>query len=90
MNTVTLQPTEFINQQMGSSTFGFRMYDDEGQTYDNTWDSIPDNNLEILALAMQSDDWQVIDMLSLLLKYKKGLYIGKTWYEWDQIKHLWN
>lgn len=35
MNIVTITRTKFTNIESGSETFGFRIYDDNGQTYDN-------------------------------------------------------
>lgn len=89
MNRVTIEPTKFHNQRSGEITFGFRMYDDEGQSYDNTWESIPDDDLEVLDKVMQSDDFQVIGMLDFLLEHGLGLNIGNIFYAWDNIKHLW-
>jgi len=89
MNRINLEPTKFVNQRTGITTFGFRMYDDNTQTYSNTWDSIPEDDMEVLSKLMESYDLEVLSMLDFLLESSGGLYIGDVWYEWDEIKHLW-
>lgn len=87
-NQITIEPTEFINVRSGEKTFGFRLYDDYGQTYDNTWDSILDDDMEILKKVMKSDDAFVSDAISFIRENEKGIDIGGEWYDWEQIKHI--
>jgi hypothetical protein len=87
-NRGTIQPTKFENVRTGHIDFGVRVYDDEGQTYDNTWDSIPDDDLEVLELVLKSKDDTIVGILGFIQEYEKGIYIGEVWYTWDQIKHL--
>ena len=72
----------------GSVGYGFRAYDDFAQTYGNQWESIPDDDLEFLAKAMESDDKILSSLLSWLQEMEKGLYIGTQYYDWCEIKHL--
>lgn len=65
MNRVTIEPTKFVNVRTGHATFGVRVYDDEGQSYDNTWDSIPEDDLEVLKLVLASDN-QTITMMDFV------------------------
>lgn len=88
MNRVTLQPTVFINHPRGDKTYGYRMYDDYGQTYCNLWESIPDDDLEIVRLALEDGDDIAQSMFGFILEHGYGLYIGGEWYGWDKIKHL--
>jgi hypothetical protein len=88
MNKVTIQPTIFENHPQGTKTFGYRMYDDYGQTYLNTWESIPDDDIDILTMIIDSEDEIEVAMINHLLDRCQGLFIGDEWYEWDQIKHL--
>jgi hypothetical protein len=90
MNMITLQATKFVNMPSGEETFGYRMYDNHGQAYNNTLEKIPEDDLELLEIVMQSDEIQISDMLDFLLEYAKGLYINGEWYNWCDIKHLWN
>jgi hypothetical protein len=88
-NRVTITSTKFVNIKEGSDTLGFRMYDDEGQQYDNTWESIPDNDLDVLAKVKdESDNKEVVAMLDFIQEVESGISIDGTWYDWDEIKHL--
>lgn len=88
MNRITLQPTEFINHPQKSITYGYRMYDDYSQTYYNSWKSIPDNDLEILRLALKNGDNISQNMFGFILEHGCGIFIGNEWYNWNKIKHL--
>ena len=88
MNRVTIQPTVFENRPTGEKAYGYRMYDNQGQTYYNSWELIPDDDLEILALVLDDMDVVAQLMLDFVQGHEQGIYIGKEWYNWDQIKHL--
>lgn len=88
MNRVTLQPIVFENHPQGDKTYGYCIYDDHGQTYCNTWESIPDDDLEILGKVINDGDEIAQSILSYVLDCARGLYIGDMWYNWDQIEHL--
>ena len=47
-NRLVIEPTEFKNISDGVISYGVRVYDDYGQSYDNTWDKIPKDDMEIL------------------------------------------
>ena len=87
-NLATIQPTIFQNHGTEDKTFGVRVYDNYGQTYDNTWELIPDDDMEIFALCMQSDDAVIVGIIEFLQEQGQGIMIGQEFYEWDQIKHL--
>lgn len=88
-NRVTITSTKFVNTKEGHDTLGFRMYDDEGQAYDNTWDAIPDNDLDVLAkIKDESYNKEVVAMLDFIQENENGISIDGTWYDWDEIKHL--
>ncbi|KKN99039.1 hypothetical protein LCGC14_0142840 [marine sediment metagenome] len=88
MNRITLQPTIFINHPYGNETFGYRIYDDHGQTYSNVWDSMPDSDMEALSRVMDDGDETAQNILGFMHEQGLGIYIGDEWYPWDQIKHL--
>jgi len=89
-NRVTVQATVFKNHPQGLETFGYRMFDDYDQTYDNTFDAVPDNDLELLRHALANCDGIAGSMLEYVEENNTGIYIGDTWYDWDEIRHLWN
>lgn len=88
MNRVTIEPTKFVNVRTGHATFGVRVYDDEGQSYDNTWDSIPEDDLEVLKLVLASDNQTISAMMDFVQEHERGITIGGTEYSWGKIKHL--
>jgi len=89
MNRVTIQPTIFENHPQGDKTYGYRIYDDYGQTYYNSWESMLTDDMEILQNVMDYGDDIAQDILSFLFENGKGLYIGDTWYNFEEIQHLW-
>ena len=88
MSNITIQPTKFVNVRTGENTLGVRVYDDYGQSYDNTWESIPDDDHEILKIIIKSDDKVVRGMMEFLQEDQKSIDIGGAYYSWDEIKYL--
>ena len=86
MNKVTIQPTKFENVRTGEVTYGVRIYDEYGSTYQNTWEAIPDDDLEVLRLAIDNQDDTAEVMFDFLQENEHGCDIGNEWYEWAQIK----
>jgi hypothetical protein len=91
-NRAKIQPTKFVsvNDDFDGTTYGVRVYDDYSQTYDNTWDSIPDNDMDILRKVMKSGDEVIESILESLCENEKGIYIGSNWYDYDEIKDVLN
>jgi len=86
---VHIEPTKFVNARDGEKTYGVRVYDDYAQTYDNTWDNIPKDDMEILKkVSEESRDNVVCDLLESVVENKSGIYIGQNWYEWKEIKKI--
>ena len=88
-NSVCIEPCEFFNVRSGERTYGYRAYDDYEKTYDNNWDKIPDDDLEVLDKAMEEPDDILQGMLDYCQEEEKGIYIGSEYCDWEQIKHLW-
>jgi len=88
MNKITIQPTVFVNHPSGEQTYGYRIFDDYDQDYDNTWESIPDDDLEILGIVMDTGGKTAMETIDYILSNQCGLFIGNEWYDWEQIKHL--
>lgn len=81
-NQVYLQRTVFTNYGETQSTFGFRMYDDISQAYDNTLDEadlkLPDDQFLRLVRDRGCEACDV--MLDYLLdNYSNGIYIDGDW-----------
>lgn len=88
MNRVTVEPTKFVDVRDGVETFGYRIYDNYGSSYDNTLQSIPDDDLELLKIVIENDNDIIQDTLNYLMEAKNGLEIGGTWYDHDEIKEI--
>ena len=90
MNRVYLQATKFVDWPKGGAvTFGWRMYDDHEQVYENILERIPDDCLELLQIVMDSGNRTANDMLDFISEHEKGISINDEWFEWDEIKHMW-
>jgi hypothetical protein len=86
MNRVCIEPTRFTDVRTGAESFGFRAWDDYGQTYGNTMTKIPNDDLEFLELVLENSDDEVLgDMIDYCLEYEKGIYIGPLYYDWDKV-----
>ena len=87
MNRVHIEPCEFKDTRTGKVTRGVRVFDDAGQTYDNSWDDIPDDDMEVLRRVIDTDDY-VVELLRYVVINHKEVYIGPWEYSWDEIQHL--
>ncbi len=88
-NRVTIEPTKFVNVRTGSTTFGYRAYDDYGGTYSNILPSLPDDDLDFLKLVAETGlDEALSDMIDYCANRQSGLYVGNTWHNWDDIKSI--
>jgi hypothetical protein len=88
MNTVCIEPTKFISARSGNESFGYRIYDDNAQAYDNTWDAIPDDDMAVLRLVAESDNEEVQAMLSFVAENQKSIQIGGEFYAFEDIQAL--
>jgi ethanolamine utilization protein EutP (predicted NTPase) len=85
-NQIDIVPTEFKDTHDGTVTLGVRVYDNYEQFYINTWKNIPDDDLDLLdKVLMEAGD---SDIFCYLQEEEKGVTIRDTYYEWDEIKHL--
>ena len=92
-NRLVIQPTKFTNINNGIEdtevAYGVRVFDDYGCSYCNSWDSIPENPLEILRkVCTDMNDENTMAMIDNVQENELGLYIGDDWYEFEQVKHI--
>ncbi len=85
-NRIVIEPTKFIGTKSGYESYGIRVYDSMTQAYDNSWDEIPDDDMEILKKTMDSQNSSIESMFEL--PPLDGIEIGGNWYSWDEIKNL--
>jgi hypothetical protein len=87
-NRARIEPTEFINVRTGKKSYGVRVYDDYGQSYDNSWENIPDDDMEVIKETLLSEDEVFVSIFDNVKELGKGIYVGDTWYDWTEIQHL--
>lgn len=90
-NRVTITRTEFKNIKGGESSLGYRIYDEYGQEYNNCVDEkdIDLDDLLFLELVVMETVGDVGSaMLMFIRDEEKGIYIDDTWYDHDEIKHI--
>jgi hypothetical protein len=79
-NRASIQRTVFVNHHDNSKSFGYRMYDDEGQTYCNTLEEadldLPDP--QFLEKAAENFD-EVADTI-FEFAIGNGIFIDEEWY----------
>ncbi len=91
-NPVTIEPTMFTDVRSGVVSYGYRVFDSYDKHYENTWESIPDDDMEVLRMvltdAVDSFSEVIIDMFQSLLENENGLEIGDTFYDFEDIKKI--
>ncbi len=89
-NRICFVPTKFENLRTGIITYGFRAYEGYDQVYDNTLESVPDDDFEFLKIVVSNRlaNQHIDDMLDYMVEYEKGCEIDGTWYDWNEIRHI--
>jgi len=88
---VVIQPTVFILHGTDKKQYGYRLYDDGEQTYNDSWDSIPETPLEILAAVARewytdlTVNWTLYKMV---YREKLDIFIGDQLFSFDEIKEI--
>jgi hypothetical protein len=88
INRANIEPTEFINVRTGSKSYGVRVYDDYDQTYINYWDSIPEDNMEVLEMVLKESNTDIGGIMDFVRENERGIFIGGEWYKWEDIKKV--
>lgn len=87
-NRITVEPTKFVDVRSGQETFGYRIFDDYGCCYDNTLESIPDDDLELLKIVCENETDGVLAMIDFVTENENGIEIGGVFYDHEEIKHI--
>lgn len=89
MNQVHIEPTEFTDVRTGNKHLGFRAWDDEAQSYDNSWDSIPaDNDTFLKKVFQESVDAVLGSMFDYCRQYERGIFVGDDYLPFDHWTRL--
>ncbi len=92
-NRTRLEPTKFRDIRTGEITYGFRMWDDHIQGYRDDLKPLDlQDDIAILQAATEGVLGNYCDPIEVLLESirqnREGIIIAGTWYEWAQIKHV--
>ncbi len=86
MNRVHIEPTKFIDVRSGEEHLGFRAWDDEDQSYDNSWDAIPESDEAFFKKVLKEcRDEAVNAMLDFCRDARQGLFLGPNYTPWETI-----
>jgi hypothetical protein len=86
--SLTIEPTIFKNVRAKTETYGFRIYDEYGKFYCNTWEDIPKNDMDVLEKVAETDDPDIKAMLTHIEENQEGVDIGGNWYDWSEIQGI--
>jgi hypothetical protein len=85
-NLACIETCEFVSTKDGSKDLGVRVFDDYEKDYCNTWDSIPEEDLDILRECVKGGVGE--DILSFALENEQGIEINGTFYEFEEVKGI--
>jgi len=88
MNRPCIQRTVFQNYGSGDESYGYRMYDNHGQTYCNVMDkndlALPDR--EFLLKAKKTFDEVADGLFDFALG--NGIYVDDIWYDFAYLERM--
>lgn len=87
-NRVVIIPTIFTNARTGTISYGYFAYDNYEQTYCTILESIPDDDMEFLGMVIEYADNIVSRLLDFVQEEERGISIGSTYYEYNEIKAI--
>lgn len=89
-NRAHIISTEFTNIHSGEKSIGVRIFDDYYAGYVNHWDDLPDDPMQLLRRCIDeaSGDDAMTSLFDNIQEFEKGCYIDDSWYDWEQIKHV--
>lgn len=86
--TITVHKTQQITKKVS-------VFDDYGEGYiclDSYCDTFYEDDLELLLFVLETvknGEYEAVDtILSYVYENEKGMYIEGTWYNWEQIKPI--
>ena len=83
MNRACIQRTVFIDHPTGEKSFGYRMYDDHGQTYCNT---LSEAIMQMSPQAFLDSAQPTFDDVATAIydhALERGLYVDDSWYHFN-------
>lgn len=80
---ICLNTTEF--NRYDGVTYGFTIYDNYGNNYDNTMEAIENDDIRLLQYAIEHGDENTQEFIDHIQEHECGIQINGTWYDWDEI-----
>lgn len=77
---------EYLN---GYVVYGYTISDDEALSFDNNAEAMIKDDLELLRYVKKTADTAAKAMLDFIQENEKGILINNSWYDWEQIKQVW-
>ena len=87
-NAICFEPTKFEDLRTGEISYGYRAYDTTESTYCNTWESVPDDDLQFLRLVFQDDNPIVESIVEFMQEERIGCWVGDEYIEWADLEKL--
>lgn len=92
-NRAHVEPTKFRDIRTSHTTFGFRIWDDNYQGYNNKLSAADiQDDLGLLKLILSNLTVVPFDpcseILSTVRDEQTGIFVGATYYPWVMIEHL--
>lgn len=87
-NRAYIVPTEFKDLRSGEIEQGLRVFDDyaAGYTVLQETETLPEDDLDLLRLALRCGDKTVREVLDFIQEMEKAINICDVWYSWEEIK----
>jgi hypothetical protein len=88
-NRVSIDATQFTDTD-GTTTYGFRMYDDYAQLYNNCAESdiMEMDDKELFKYVLDRSDDVSGEMFSFCHSEQKGMYINGMWRDYEEFKDI--
>jgi len=86
-NIICTKFTEVFGEK--KETWGVKVFDDFGQTYEDGFETMPYEGVDILEVLMDSDNHMVVTIIHNLFTLNSGVWVDGEHLQWDEIKHLW-
>lgn len=88
-NTVVLDACKYTLKD-GDVSYGYKMYDDYYMGYDNNAEAeiMELSDFDLIKVAIDNPCQVSDDLFSYMKEEKEGITVNGTYYEWDEVSHL--
>ena len=87
-NLACLESTTFVSKN-GEKDYGALVYDDYGNTF-LQFESVIEDDMDLLKMVNKSENDIAQAIISHVKENEKGIKISGTYYDWDEISHIFN